>query len=121
MYITVWGKVMKLNKFMLLCGMLAFCGMANAASLDADIPMKLQTISTLENDIRILDTEIAKCEKSKKGWVAATVIGSAGVVATGVAAGVQGAKIKDKKASVQTGNSDIKNLNTTLRGYNDGK
>ena len=112
---------MKLNKFMLLCGMLAFCGMANAATMDATIPMKLETISTLENDILILDTEIAKCEKSKKGWVAATVIGSAGVVATGVAAGVQGAKIKDKKAAKEQGNSDIKNLNTTLQGYNNDK
>ena len=109
---------MNFKKIMLLLGALMFCNAASAASLDADIPMKLQTISTLENDIRILDTEIAKCEKSKKGWVAATVIGSAGVVATGVAAGVQGAKIKDKKAAKEQGNSDIKNLNTTLQGYN---
>ncbi|MDW2994798.1 MAG: hypothetical protein R8N24_02100 [Alphaproteobacteria bacterium] len=93
----------------------------NSASLDNDFGNKLQTISTLENDILILDTEIAKCEKSKKGWVAATVIGSAGVVATGVAAGVQGAKIKDKKAAIEQGNSDVKTLNTTLQGYNNDK
>lgn len=61
---------------------------------DAD---EAATIATLQEDIRILDEEIAKCKKQKKGWLAATVVGSAGVVATGVAAGVQGAKIKDKK------------------------
>ena len=54
-------------------------------------------IATLENDIRILDEEIAKCKKQKKGWIAATVIGAAGTVATGVAAGVQGAKLKEAK------------------------
>jgi len=54
-------------------------------------------IATLENDIRILDEEIAKCQKQKKGWVAATVIGAAGVVATGTAAAVQGVKIKEQK------------------------
>ena len=96
-------------------------GLVSSGGINADDSAKLQMISTLENDITILDAEIRKCEKSKKGWIAATVIGSAGVVATGVAAGVQGAKIKDKKASVQTGNSDIKKLNTTLQGYNDDK
>ena len=50
-----------------------------------------------ENDIRILDEEIEKCKKQKKGWIAATVIGAAGTVATGVAAGVQGAKLKEAK------------------------
>lgn len=54
-------------------------------------------IATLENDIAILDEEIAKCKKQKKGWIAATVIGTAGTVATGVAAAVQGAKISEKK------------------------
>lgn len=54
-------------------------------------------IATLENDIRILDEEIAKCKKQKKGWIAATVIGAAGTVATGTAAAVQGVKLKDRK------------------------
>ena len=112
---------MNFKKIMLLLGALMFCNAAGAATMDATIPMKLETISTLENDILILDTEIAKCEKSKKGWVAATVIGSAGVVATGVAAGVQGAKIKDKTAAIEQGNSDVKTLNTTLQGYNNDK
>lgn len=60
-----------------------------------------EAIAILENDIRILDEEIAKCKKQKKGWIAATVIGAAGVVATGTAAGIQGAKISDKKADLK--------------------
>ncbi len=75
---------------------------------------KLQTISTLEKDIAILDTEIAKCEKSKKGWIAATVIGSAGVVATGVAAGVQGAKISKNKQALHDYDGEIEEKNKQL-------
>jgi hypothetical protein len=57
----------------------------------------VSAIATLEDDILILKAELLKCQKSKKGWVAATVVGSAGVVATGIAAGVQGAKISNLK------------------------
>lgn len=61
-----------------------------------------EAIAILENDIRILDEEIAKCKKQKKGWIAATVIGAVGTVATGVAAGVQGVKLKEKKEDYET-------------------
>ena len=77
---------------------------ASVGSTDSD---KLQTIAILENDLTILDSEILKCEKSKKGWIAATVVGSAGVVATGVAAGVQGAKIAEKKKELLEHNAEI--------------
>ena len=62
-----------------------------------------------------LDSEILKCEKSKKGWIAATVIGSAGVVATGVAAGVQGAQIADKKQELAGHNQEIENKQKQLK------
>lgn len=60
-----------------------------------------RTKTALRNDIRILDEEINKCQKQKRAWTAATVVGSVGVVATGVSAGVQGAKLKEKKATLQ--------------------
>ena len=69
-----------------------------------------ETIAILEEDIRILDEEIAKCKKQKKGWIAATVIGAAGVVATGTAAAVQGAKIGQKKDTYTTKQSELKSL-----------
>ena len=71
-----------------------------------------QIISTLENDNRILDSEIERCEKKKKGWVAATVIGGVGVVSTGVAAAVQGSKISQEKTKLQQKQTEYQNLQT---------
>ena len=67
-------------------------------------------IATLENDIRILDEEIAKCEKQKKGWLAATVVGGAGVLSTGIAAAVQGVKLKEQKDKIDEQTKTIKDL-----------
>ena len=75
---------------------------------------KLAMIATLEDDILILDSEIKKCEKTKKGWIAATVVGSAGVVATGVAAGVQGAMISKKQKELSGYDEAITTKQTTL-------
>lgn len=71
-------------------------------------------IATLENDIAILDAEIEKCQKAKKGWIAATVIGGVGVASTGIAAAVQGAKISEKK-------SDLSDKKETLQGLQQEK
>ena len=73
-------------------------------------------IATLENDIRILDEEIAKCKKQKKGWIAATVVGAAGVVATGTAAAVQGVKLSDKKGEYETVKQNVKDKKAELEG-----
>lgn len=75
-------------------------------------------IAILENDIRILDEEIAKCKKQKKGWVAATVVGSVGVVATGTAAVVQGTKIKNKKEEYNTAKDELKTKQQELDKLN---
>ena len=75
---------------------------------------KIQTIATLEDDIITLKSELAQCQKSKKGWIAATVVGSAGVVATGVAAGVQGAKISQYKKDIAAKGTEIQNKTKTL-------
>ena len=69
-----------------------------------------EAIATLENDIRLLDEEIAKCKKQKKGWIAATVVGAAGVVATGTAAAVQGVKIGEKKDTFESKQKELKSL-----------
>ena len=80
----------------------------------ADEMDESEAIAILENDIRILDEEIAKCKKQKKGWIAATVIGAAGVVATGTAAGIQGAKISDKKADLKEKQDELKDKKAEL-------
>ncbi|MBR4891718.1 MAG: hypothetical protein IKZ34_00860 [Alphaproteobacteria bacterium] len=83
------------------------------ASTEIDGLKEAQDIATLENDILILKSELSKCQKSKKGWIAATVIGSAGVVATGIAAGVQGAQIKEQKNTISNTEQEIKNSKQT--------
>ena len=75
---------------------------------------KMQPIATLEKEISILQTELRKCEKSKQGWKAATVVGSLGVLATGISAGVKGKKIKDKKAEISGLNQEISNKKSSL-------
>jgi len=69
-----------------------------------------KTIATLKNDIRLLDVEIEKCEKQKKGWTVATVIGGVGVVSTGIAAGVQGAKLKEQKQQINLKQQELSDL-----------
>lgn len=90
--------------------------MAEANSITED---EARVIAILEKDIRLLDAEIKKCESSKKGWTAATVIGSTGVVATGIAAIVQGVQISNKKDELKKVKADTKKLkeqNAALSG-----
>ncbi|MDR2412683.1 MAG: hypothetical protein LBD50_00530 [Rickettsiales bacterium] len=51
----------------------------------------------LKEQIAAIDAEQARCKKQKTGWTAATVVGSIGVVGTGIGAIVQGNAIKNKK------------------------
>lgn len=79
-----------------------------------------EDIATLEQDIRILDEEIAKCKKQKKGWVAATVVGSVGTVSTGVAAAVQGVKLKNTKDEVKDKKQQLKDLKQEISDLGGG-
>lgn len=74
-------------------------------------PEEEKAIAELEAEIRAIDEEINKCEKQKKGWIAATVIGGAGVLSTGVAATVQGVKIKEQKEVLDVKNKELESLN----------
>ena len=73
-----------------------------------------QEIAALENDIRLLDAEIAKCQKKKKAWTAATIIGGAGVLATGTAAIVQASKKKEQKTELSSKQTELKQAQTEL-------
>ena len=101
--------------FLFVCAAFAFNVSKVSAYELPDIATGLeeqQIISTLENDNRILDAEIDRCERKKKGWTAATVIGGVGVVATGTAAVVQGQKIKQEKAAIQTKQAEYNDWQT---------
>lgn len=87
---------------------------------------EMEAVSVLRSEIASLDDQIAECEKKRKGWIAATVVGGAGVVATGTAAIVQGKKVKenkdalsglnqqlgDVKAQVNDANNSLKEINS---------
>ena len=62
-----------------------------------EIQYKEQLVRELKEEIAQIDSEMIRCEKAKKGWVAATVVGGVGVAATGTAAIVQGIKINQQK------------------------
>lgn len=76
---------------------------------------EMEAIQTLRHDIQLLDEEIMKCDRKRKGWVAATVVGGVGVVGTGVAALVQNSKIQDKKSELKQVQSDVESTKQDVR------
>ena len=84
-------------------------GAADYGDMDVDLQgmSEMEAISTLRADIQSLDEQIAQCEKQRKGWVAATVVGSVGVVGTGIGAIVQGKQVGEKKAEKRTLDSEL--------------
>jgi negative regulator of sigma E activity len=84
--------------FLLCC----FPVLAEDTVLAEQVRYKEEVLQTLKNEIQQIDSEMARCEKAKKGWVAATVVGGVGVAATGAAAIAQGVKIsQNKKAAAE--------------------
>ena len=73
-----------------------FSAVADDVDLGSEIIYKYKLIEELKKEISQIDSENIRCEKMKNGWIAATVVGGVGVVATGTAAIIQGAKLKDK-------------------------
>ncbi len=63
---------------------------------------------SLKKQIESIDSEIVRCEKSLKGWKAATIIGSIGTVASGIGAVVQNQQIKENKKNLNDMSVDSK-------------
>ena len=74
---------------------------ADNAELAEQVRYKEEVLQTLKNEIQQIDSEMMRCEKAKKGWIAATVVGGVGVAATGAAAIAQGVKIHQKNSPKQ--------------------
>jgi len=79
---------------------------------------EMEAVAVLRNDIAALDDQIADCEKKRKGWIAATVVGSAGVVGTGIGAIVQGKKVKESKATLTGLNQQLGDVKTQINEAN---
>lgn len=76
---------------------------------------EMTVVQTLRRDIQLLDEEIMQCERKRKGWVAATVVGGVGALSTGIAALVQHDNIQDKKSELQRIQSDIESTKQGIR------
>lgn len=76
------------------------CFAEENADLAAQVQYKEQILSKLKEEIQQIDSEMDRCEKTKKGWVAATVVGGVGIAATGTAAIVQSVKINQQKKTL---------------------
>ena len=108
-------KTILLPVLMVLMFVTGACSSEYVDTTNMSVAEKISMVSTLEDDILILEMEVNKCKKKKKGWIAATVIGSAGVVATGVAAGVQGAKISKTNKELKQHKEDISEKEKELK------
>ena len=57
-------------------------------------------VAQLEAEIAGIRAQREECEKQRKGWIAATAVGGAGVVATGVAAIIQNKNLQESKTQL---------------------
>lgn len=79
---------------------------------------EMQVVQELRHDIQVLDEQIATCERKRKGWVAATVVGGVGVVGTGIAALVQNSKIQEKKSELSQVKANVDNTDRQIQEAN---
>ena len=76
---------------------------------------EMEVVATLRHDIELLDEELRTCERKRKGWVAATVVGGVGVVGTGIGALVQNSKIQDKKSEIKRVDAEISSTESEIK------
>ena len=70
---------------------------------------------SLKQQIETVDSEIARCEKSLKGWKAATIIGGIGTVASGIGIIAQNKQIKENKKTLNDISSEAKEADETIK------
>lgn len=70
---------------------------------------------SLKQQIETVDSEIAKCEKSLKGWKAATIIGSVGAVASGIGIIAQNQQVKENKKVLNDISSEAKEADEAMK------
>ena len=68
----------------------------------------------LKQQIEVVDSEIALCEKSLKGWKAATIIGGIGAVASGLGILAQNAQIKENKEILKNISTEAKEADEVI-------
>lgn len=68
--------------------------------INTEIQEKEALVQKLKNEILQIDSEIMRCERVRKNWKTATIVGGVGTVATGTAAVIQAVKLNKQKSQV---------------------
>ncbi len=102
-----------MTKRMFLYVVMLMCVAGNAVADDEYIDL-VNYRDALKKQIEAVDSEIARCEKSLKGWKVATVLGSVGAVASGIGIIAQSHQIKENKKVVDKISADAKEATETL-------
>ena len=69
----------------------------------------------LKQQIDAVDSEIARCEKTMKGWKATTIIGGIGAVASGIGIIAQNQQIKENKKVLQDISEEAKEADEIMK------
>ncbi len=97
-------------------GFAFLCNTAHAADtndMNTELQYKTELRDTLKSDIAQIDSEKARCEKTKRSWTIATVVGGVGVVGTGVGVIVQNNKLQKQKEDLETQQKEIDTIKQT--------
>ena len=70
---------------------------------------------SLKEQIKVIDSEIARCEKSMKGWKTATIVGGVGAVASGIGIIAQKNQIKENQKVLNEISSEAKEADEVIK------
>ena len=81
---------------------------------ESEYSEKVKIRDQLKEQQQQIQSEKLRCEKQKKNWTIATVVGGVGVVGTGIGAIVQHNKIQDQKKTKSELQKNINDANRIL-------
>ena len=79
-----------------------------AVSVAEDLSEMIAYRDALKEEIAAVDAETKRCEKTLKGWKAATIIGAVGTVATGATAFMQYKGLKKNQETLDENKASAK-------------
>ncbi|MDR3208732.1 MAG: hypothetical protein LBT45_02675 [Rickettsiales bacterium] len=99
----------------LFCALAAWFAVSGSAFADSDAVAALRTErDALENQLKGLRSENARCNKQKSVWTAATVIGGLGVVGTTAGAIYQGVDWSKENKKLEQKKQELEKVNTNI-------
>lgn len=86
-----------------------------AVSVAEDLSEMIAYRDALKEEIAAVDAETKRCEKTLKGWKAATIIGAVGTVATGATAFMQYKNLKKGQEVVEANKTAVKAIDSASK------